>query len=86
MKTGSAAGMLAGLMIAGIAVAVVLLAGCGDQQGPPKPKDEGEHQVAQEQWETVMRSNPSRSKGPKNPVGRVSWREIQGFLEQARAE
>lgn len=32
-------------------------------------------------WDSVMGSNPSHFEGdPQNPVGRVSWDEVQGFL------
>ena len=40
----------------------------------------GETEVTQELWETVMRSNPSESIGPKQPVEKVSWDDCQTFI------
>ena len=45
-----------------------------------KPFYLGKYEVTQEQWEAVMGNNPSRFKGPKNPVERVSWDDCQTFL------
>jgi formylglycine-generating enzyme required for sulfatase activity len=45
-----------------------------------KPFYLGKYEVTREQWQAVMGSNPSRFKGPKNPVEQVSWNECQGFL------
>ena len=45
-----------------------------------KPFYLGKYEVTQEQWQAVMGSNPSRFKGPKNPVERVSWDDCQAFL------
>jgi len=42
----------------------------------------GKYEVTQEQWQAVMGSNPSRSKGAKNPVENVSWDECQSFLRK----
>ena len=42
--------------------------------------------VTQEQWETVMGSNPSHFKGPQNPVERVSWDDCQQFLDKLNAK
>ena len=42
----------------------------------------GETEVTQELWETVMRSNPSESIGPKQPVGNVSWDDCQTFINK----
>ena len=42
-------------------------------------------EVAQEQWQAVMGSNPSRFKGGKNPVEQVSWNSIQEFLKKVTA-
>ncbi|MGO9107662.1 MAG: formylglycine-generating enzyme family protein [Thermoguttaceae bacterium] len=42
--------------------------------------------VTQEQWESVMDNNPSRFKGPKNPVEMVSWDDCQAFLEKLNAK
>ncbi len=38
----------------------------------------GETQVTQELWQALMRNNPSRFEGQKNPVERVSWYDICG--------
>ena len=40
----------------------------------------GKYEVTQEQWEAVMRDNPSCFKGPRNPVDNVSWDDCQAFL------
>lgn len=37
------------------------------------------HECTQQEWETVMGSNPSRFKGPRNPVERVSWKSAMAF-------
>jgi formylglycine-generating enzyme required for sulfatase activity len=36
-------------------------------------------------WQTVMGDNPSRFKGEKRPVERVSWHEVQDFIERLNA-
>ena len=45
-----------------------------------KPFYLGKYLVTQEQWEAVMGDNPSKFKGPRNPVERVSWEDCQVFL------
>ena len=45
-----------------------------------KPFYLGKYLVTQEQWETVMGSNPSMFKGPQNPVETVSWNQCQQFF------
>ena len=45
-----------------------------------KPFYLGKFEVTQEQWQTVMESNPSDFKGPKLPVEQVSWIDCQSFL------
>lgn len=44
----------------------------------------GKHEVTQAQWEAVMGpdSNPSETKGPKNPVDSVNKAEIHAFLDK----
>jgi formylglycine-generating enzyme required for sulfatase activity len=42
----------------------------------------GETEVTQELWETVMGNNPSKFKGAKRPVERVSWKDCQKFLSK----
>jgi formylglycine-generating enzyme required for sulfatase activity len=51
-----------------------------------KPFYLGKHLVTQKQWETVMGSNPSYFKGPKNPVENVSWDDCQEFLKKLNAK
>ncbi len=41
----------------------------------------GQYEVTQQQWESVMGSNPSSQKGcPDCPVEQVSWNDVQLFL------
>ncbi len=42
----------------------------------------GKYEVTHEQWEWVMKNNPSTEKGPKLPVTDVSWEDTQTFLEK----
>ena len=42
----------------------------------------GKYEVTQEEWETVMGSNPSKFKGAKRPVENVSWEDCQEFLRK----
>ena len=42
----------------------------------------GKYQVTQEEWETIMGSNPSIFKAKKRPVENVSWDDCQRFVEQ----
>ena len=51
-----------------------------------KPFYLGKYEVTQEQWEAVMGNNPSRFKGPKNPVDTVSWDACQAFLVKLNAK
>jgi formylglycine-generating enzyme required for sulfatase activity len=44
-----------------------------------KPFHLGVYQVTQEQYQKVMGTNPSRRKGARNPVGRVSWEDAVEF-------
>lgn len=54
-----------------------------------KPFYLGKYEVTQEQWEYIMKSNPSLNKGEpdkrqewiKRPVDRVNWDEVQAFLK-----
>lgn len=50
-----------------------------------KPFDLGKYEVTQEQWQAVMGSNPSRSKGANKPVERVSWDDVQVFIKKLNA-
>lgn len=40
----------------------------------------GKYQVTQAEWQAVMGENPSRFKGDRNPVEKVSWDDVQEFL------
>jgi formylglycine-generating enzyme required for sulfatase activity len=42
----------------------------------------GKYEVTQEEWETVMGSNPSNFKGAKRPVEFVSWDDCQEFIRK----
>jgi formylglycine-generating enzyme required for sulfatase activity len=45
----------------------------------------GVHAVTQEQWQSIMGSNPSHFKGEKNlPVEQVSWEDCQAFCKKLR--
>ena len=45
----------------------------------------GKFEVTQEQWQSVMKSNPSHFKGPRNPVESVPWHECVKFAEKLNA-
>jgi formylglycine-generating enzyme required for sulfatase activity len=47
-----------------------------------KPFWLGKYEVTQEQWQAVMGNNPSRFKGPKNPVEQDSWDDCQQFFDK----
>jgi formylglycine-generating enzyme required for sulfatase activity len=47
----------------------------------PAPFYLGETEVTQEQWAGLMHGNPSRFRGPRRPVERVSWRDAQQLIE-----
>ncbi|MDR1311554.1 MAG: formylglycine-generating enzyme family protein [Burkholderiaceae bacterium] len=42
----------------------------------------GRYEVTQAQWEAVTGKNPSKFKGRSNPVGNVSWNDVQEFIER----
>lgn len=42
----------------------------------------GKYEVTQEEWETVMGSNPSYLKGANKPVEQVSWNDCQEFIKK----
>jgi formylglycine-generating enzyme required for sulfatase activity len=62
----------------------------GDGENDEKPVHEvcvddfylGKYEVTQGQWEKVMENNPSNFKGRDNPVERVSWNDVQQFIER----
>ena len=45
----------------------------------------GKYEVTQRQWESVMRSNPSRFKDPNRPVETVSWHDCAMFIRRVNA-
>jgi formylglycine-generating enzyme required for sulfatase activity len=45
-----------------------------------KPFYLARHEATQEQWLAVMGTNPSRRRGPRNPVENVSWNDCAEFL------
>lgn len=51
-----------------------------------KPFYMGKYEVTQEQWEAVMGSNPSNTKGAKLPVTGVSWENCQEFIRKLNAK
>ena len=51
-----------------------------------KPFYLGKYLVTQKQWEAVMGNNPSRFKGPQNPVEKVSWEDCRQFLDKLNAK
>lgn len=47
-----------------------------------KPFYIGKYEVTQEQWLAVMNKNPSKFKGKKHPVERVSWLDAREFIKK----
>ncbi|MCG2661069.1 MAG: SUMF1/EgtB/PvdO family nonheme iron enzyme [Kiritimatiellae bacterium] len=45
----------------------------------------GKYEVTQEQWQQVMRNNPSRFKGVDVPVNSVTWNDCQQFITKLNA-
>jgi len=45
----------------------------------------GKYEVTQRQWDSVMRGNHSRFKGPDNPVENVSWLDCEVFVRRVNA-
>ena len=69
--------------------------GASSEQGSDADEDEkpahrvtvssfsiGKYEVTQEEWQTVMGSNPSSFKGAKRPVENVSWNDCQEFIRK----
>ncbi len=46
----------------------------------------GETELTQKQWQDVMGSNPSKVKSFDKPVDKVSWNDIQEFLQKLNAK
>jgi formylglycine-generating enzyme required for sulfatase activity len=46
----------------------------------------GKYLVTQEQWQSLMGSNPSTFKGTNNPVDAVSWNDCQDFLAKLKTK
>jgi len=63
----------------------------GSDEGPQhlvritKPFYMGKTEVTQEQWERVTGESPSRFKGARNPVEKVSWNDSEAFLRKLNA-
>ncbi|RIZ68931.1 MAG: formylglycine-generating enzyme family protein [Methylococcales bacterium] len=45
-----------------------------------------ETEITQNQWESIMGSNPSKSKSLYKPVERVSWNDAQEFIQRLNAK
>lgn len=46
----------------------------------------GKYELTQEQWQSVMGSNPSKFKGANLPVENVSWNDAQEFIKKLNAQ
>ena len=46
----------------------------------------GKYLVTQAMWKSVMGTNPSRFKGADRPVERVSWNDVQEFLQRLNTQ
>ena len=51
-----------------------------------KPFYMGKYEVTQEQWQSIMGSNPSQKKGAKSAVGTVSWNSCNDFIQRLNAK
>ena len=51
-----------------------------------KPFYMGETEVTQKQWQDVMGNNPSKNKVEDKPVDRVSWNDVQEFIQKLNAK
>jgi formylglycine-generating enzyme required for sulfatase activity len=51
-----------------------------------KPFYMGKYEVTQEQWQIIMGSNPSETKGARFPVNKVSWNDCQQFIKKLNAK
>jgi hypothetical protein len=50
-----------------------------------KPFYMSKYEVTQEQWKSVMGTNPSDSRGVKSPVTNISWLDCQEFVKKLNA-
>ena len=41
----------------------------------------GKYAVTQQEWSLIMNDNPSEFKDETRPVERVSWTDVQGFIQ-----
>ena len=46
----------------------------------------GKYEVTQEQWQAVMGSNPSDTRGARLPVTNISWIDCQDFIKKLNAK
>ena len=46
----------------------------------------GKYEVTQKEWKAIMGSNPSNFKGDDLPVEKVSWNDIQDYLQKLNAK
>lgn len=46
----------------------------------------GIYQVTQAQWSEVMQNNPSEFQGDLRPVERVSWHDVQAFIQKLNTQ
>jgi len=51
-----------------------------------KPFAVGKFEVTQAEWRSIMGANPSRFKGDRKPVERVSWDDVQTFVGKLSAK
>jgi len=45
----------------------------------------GRYEITQEEWQAIMKTNPSRQVGPKIAVHNVSWNDCQEFIRRLNA-